>query len=136
MEASIFWGHKGVLRQEDPDVPTGATSEPPHLQAQGEPGAGREGQQDPHRDRGDGEREDHPDHAVPGGGGAVREGQDRVHPASSCGRHECGQEGGGGVWLSARAGGEVGAWRRIEGENFFCFFLFYNNIHTHNNQLQ
>ena len=93
MEESQLWGDQSFLRAQDPDVPPGAETEPPHLQAQEQPGAGGEGQQDPHRDWGDGEREDHPDHPVPGGGGAVREGKDRLHPASSCGSHECSQEG-------------------------------------------
>ena len=37
--------------------------------------------------------EDHPDHPVPGRGGAVLEGKDWLHSATSCGSHERGQEG-------------------------------------------
>ena len=54
---------------------------------------GRPRQPDPDRGRGDGVREDHPDHPVPGGGGLHRPGQDRLHPAPSSGRHVRGQEG-------------------------------------------
>lgn len=69
--------------------------------------AGGDREPDTDRDRGDRLGQDYADHPVPGRGGVHCAGQDRLHTAATCGRHERGQASGGGVWLPSGPGGRV-----------------------------
>ena len=71
-----------------------------HLQTQRRTDQSRQRQSDPDRHRRNGIGQDDADHSVPFGGGVHDPWQDRVHSASSCGRHVRGQESRRGVWLS------------------------------------